>query len=307
MGIHPFGVGDIEAGLDRRYVVGPEIAVGGQGAVFRATRVCGPDGAAADDTVALKLHLHYSQGIRVQREVTALENLSHPTLARLIEQGYCDVAKKHTRYIAYEFIEGQTLSHLLKNGQLLEYEVLPIARDVAAAIAAIWSRGIVHGDIKPSNIMLRDSGNAVLIDLGAARYLEEDAAPRSLRPVDYFSREQVRQSRPIGTMGYFSPEQARGKKVLSCASDVFSLGVVMLQCLLGRHPTDYHQSEMVDGLRASGGRLAASANMLRVLDRMLSANPSARPDPATLSGQFQRQLERLQEELGLDASFVRVC
>jgi serine/threonine protein kinase len=243
----------------------------------------------------------------VQREVTALENLSHPTLARLIEQGYCDVAGKHTRYIAYEFIEGQTLSQLLKGGPLLEYEVLPIARDVAAGIAAIWSRGIVHGDIKPSNIMLRDSGNAVLIDLGAARYLEDDAAPKSLRPVSYFSRERVRQSKPLGTMGYFSPEQARGKKLLSCASDVFSLGVVMLQCLLGRHPTDYRQSELADGIKASGGRLAASASMLRILDRMLSANPSARPDPTTLSTHFQKLSERLQEELGLNATVVNAA
>src|SRR5215470_15404001 len=109
MGIHPFEAGEIEFGLDRRYVVGPEIAVGGQGAVFRATRVSRPDGTGTNDEVALKLHLHNSQDNRVQREITALENLSHPTLARLIEQGYCDVAGKHTRYIAYEFIEGQTL------------------------------------------------------------------------------------------------------------------------------------------------------------------------------------------------------
>src|SRR5208283_2542209 len=101
------------------------------------------------------------------------------------------------------------------------------------------------GDIKPSNIMLRDAGGAVLIDLGAARHLEADYGDADVR-------------KPFGTKGYFSPEQARGARALTCASDVFSLGVVMMQSLMGRHPTEYHQSALADGFRASGGKLAAS-------------------------------------------------
>jgi serine/threonine-protein kinase len=289
MSFQPFVPAEVDAALGRRYIIGPEIGVGGQGAVFRATRTSEPDGTAANDDVALKLHLYPRHDVRVQREINATENLSHPSLARLIEHGYCDVAGTHTRYVAYEFIEGQSVSDRLRNGRLLESEALPIGRDVLSAIAAIWSQRIVHGDIKPSNIMLRDSGGAVLIDLGAARYFDEDAAPRPYRSKGNFSVEQA------GTLGYFSPEQVRGEKTLSCASDIFSLGVVMLQSLQGWHPTNYDQSDLADGILASGRGLAVSSGLLSTLDTMLSARPGLRPSPALLSRSFQ-VLERGMEE-----------
>lgn len=280
---HPFVPADIEGALGRRYVVGPEIAVGGQGAVFKATRVSRPDGTAADEVVALKLHLYRSQDIRVQREVSAMENVSHPNLAQLVEHGYCDVAGRETRYVAWEFIDGQTLSERLKcAGKLLESEVLPIGRDVVAAIAEIWSRHIVHGDINPSNIMLRNSGGAVLIDLGSARHLQQDNSPAARRP--------------CGTWGYLSPEQVRAESGLTCASDIFSLGIVMLQSLLGRHPTDHHQSPLAEGIRASRDRLAVSYGLLCTLDEMLSVRPSFRPTPAGLGSRFQRLQEMMEEE-----------
>ncbi len=216
-----------------------------------------------------------------------MQSISHPCLARLIEQGYCDVAGRHTRYVAWEFVEGQPLSHRLKNGgPLLESEVVTIGRDVAAAIAAIWSQHIVHGDIKPSNIMLRDSGGAVLIDLGAARYLEQDNSPAARKP--------------FGTPGYFSPEQLRGERNLSCASDIFSLGVVLLQCLLGRHPTDYHQSVLEEGIRASRA-VAGSVGLVYMLDKMLTVRPPFRPIPAQLSTYFQRLQEKMESELAMGA------
>ena len=142
---------DIEAALSGRYIVGPEIAVGGcgQGAVFRATRIAWPDGTAADDVVALKLNLYGSQDIRVQREISALENVSHPNLPRLIEHGYCDVAERHTLYVAWELIDGQPLSVQMRHGPLLESETLRIGRDVAEAITEIWSRGIFMGTSSP--------------------------------------------------------------------------------------------------------------------------------------------------------------
>ena len=301
---------DVEAALGRRYNIGHEIGTGGQGAVFRATRTSRPDGTAANDDVALKLHFDRRKNDRLQPEITATENVSHSNLARLIEYGYCHVAGRHTRYVAWEFIDGQPLSVLLKNGPLLGSEVLAIGRDVSAAIAEIWSQRIVHGDIKPSNIMLRNSDghimvgsvdSAVLIDLGAARYLDQHNT-RTLRPSRYLDQHDRRAAfRPFGTWGYFSPEQIKGETALSCASDVFSLGVVMLQCLLGRHPTDYDQRALADGIRASGGRLAASAGLLSVLDGMLSARPTSRPNPAELSRRFQSLRQTIQAEYAMVA------
>lgn len=295
---HPFVPADIEAALGQRYVVRTEIATGGQGAVFKAIRTSQPDGTAADDVVALKLHLYPGQDIRVQREITAMENLSHPNLARLIEHGYCDVAGRRTRYIAWELIEGQSLSHRLKTGgRLRESEVLPIGRDVSAAIAAIWSRQIIHGDIKPSNIMLRDSGGAILIDLGAARYLLEPTR-KPFRPLSSYSPEQPSS---LGTLGYFSPEQARGEKGLSCASDIFSLGVVLLQSVQGWHPTNYDQSALAEGIRASERKLPLSAGLLSALDQMLLARAASRPNPARLSAYFETLRQRMEDEFARGA------
>jgi len=285
--VHPFLAADVEAALNRRYIVGHEIAVGGQGAVFKATRLALPDGTDAYDVVALKLNLYRSQDIRVEREITAMQNITHATLAKLIEHGHCEVAGRHLRYVAYEFIDGETLAEKLKGGPLLESEVLVIGRDISAAIAEIWSRQIVHGDIKPSNIMMRESGGAVLIDLGAARHLAQEDTPAA--------------QKPFGTRGYFSPEQAREVRALTCASDVFSLGVVMLQCLMGRHPTDYHQSGLLEGLRASGGRLAVNVNLLGRLDKMLSGRPTFRPNPAELSRYFQTLLQKMEADFARGA------
>ena len=185
-----FAPADVQAVLGRRYIVGPEIGAGGQGVVFRATRIARPDGKAAHDDVALKLHFCLRQDIRVQREIAAMENVCHANMARLIEHGFCDVPGGRTPYLAWEFIEGLPVHVQLKSGPLLESEVLAIGRDVSAAISEIWSRRIVHGDIKPSNIMVRNSGgymtlgsveSAVLIDLGAAKYLDQENA-RTLRP-----------------------------------------------------------------------------------------------------------------------------
>lgn len=295
---HPFVPADIEAALGQRYVVNAEIATGGQGAVFKAIRKAQPDGTATNDVVALKLHLYPGQDMRVQREIAAMEDLSHPNLARLIEHGYCDVAARRTRYIAWELIEGQTLSHRIKTeGRMRESEILPIGRDVSAAIAAIWSRQIVHGDIKPSNIMLKEAGGAILIDLGAARYLKEPSR-RPFRPLGTYPPEPTSS---LGTVGYFSPEQARGEKNLTCASDIFSLGVVMLQSLQGWHPTNYDQNALAEGLRASDRKLPLSGGLLSALDQMLLARAASRPNPARVSAYFETLRQRMEDEFAKGA------
>jgi serine/threonine protein kinase len=311
MAVHAdrFASADVQAALGRRYIVGPEIGAGGQGVVFRATRIARPDGNAAHDDVALKLHFSVRQDIRVQREVAAMENLRHANMARLIEHGFCEVPGGRTPYLAWEFIEGLPVHVQLKSGPLLESEVLAIGRDVSAAIAEVWSRRIVHGDIKPSNIMVRNSGgfmrlgsveSAVLIDLGAAKYLDQDNA-RTLRPSrDLDPTDAAAMLKPMRTRGYSSPEQIKGVRALTCASDVFSLGIVMLQCLLGRHPTDHDEGALLDGIRASGRRVAASAALLRELDRMLSSRPTSRPNPGELSRDFQSLRKALQAGFGND-------
>ena len=293
MTFQTFEPAEVEAALAGRYIVGPKIATGGQGAVFRATRTSGRDGTATKDPVALKLHFDPTQAFRVQAEVAVLESLSHPNLARLLEHGHCYVAGRKSLYIAYEFIEGQSLKQRLKSGgRLLESEVLPIGRDISAAIEMLWSHRIVHGDIKPSNIMLRTAGGAVLIDLGILKFFEDYNANRTFKPVDRFSPDVVV---PWGTAGYLSPEQAKKEK-LTCASDVFSLGIVLLESLQGWHPTNHNQSALANGISAKERRLDVSASLLGVLDQMLAVTPRDRGKVAKLSSYFQLLQQKLEAE-----------
>src|SRR6516164_5521347 len=151
------------------------------------------------------------------------------------------------------------------------------------------------------DVMLGSVVGAILIDLGAARYLDQDDAHRTLAPSRYADPTNTSPTlKPMGTLGYFSPEQLAGLAPLSCASDVFSLGVVMLQCLLGRHPTGYDQSALSEGIQASGGRLGVSAGLLCALDKMLSARPTFRPNPAELSRCFEslRQTKQAAFDMG---------
>lgn len=284
MAVQAFVPSEIELALGRRYHVDGPIAAG-QGSVFRATRFFRPDAGADHAAVVLKLRPHHP-GMSVPPETGIIEQISNPCLARLIEYGDCDVAGKHARYAAWDFIDGQPLSTRLKSGPLLETETTELGRDLSAAIAAIWSQRIVHGDINPSNIMLRDTGGAVLLDLGASSCFGHDSSPAArMAP---------------GRSGYMSPEQARGEKNLSYASDIFSLGIVMLESLLGRHPTDHQQSALAYGMRASGGMVEGNAGLVCQLDKMLSARPAFRPVPANLSRVLQSLLDRMAEQFAGD-------
>lgn len=115
MASNPYVSSDVELALGHRYSVMQELGVGGQGAVLRATRLKAPDGSPVQDEVALKLHLDPRQDIRVEREIRAMQGLSHPGLSRLIEHGFCDIAGRRTRYIAWQFISLQEGEHVTRH------------------------------------------------------------------------------------------------------------------------------------------------------------------------------------------------
>jgi serine/threonine protein kinase len=227
VGTNPFEPSEIEGAFANRFNLGPELRVGGQGVVYRATRTRDEAGKSCKDDVALKLHLDPRQDERVEREISAAKTLRHPTLASLLEDGTVVIGTRRTRYIAWSFIVGEPLDSQLLRGSLTEPEVVRIGLDVTLAITVLWSKRIVHRDITPKNIMIKAEGGAVLIDLGGARHLDNTTitAPGAT----------------FGTPGYFSPEQYRAEHALTSASDVFALGVVLLQCLLGHHPTNFDQ------------------------------------------------------------------
>ncbi|HEX6717049.1 MAG TPA: protein kinase [Pyrinomonadaceae bacterium] len=190
----------------------------------------------AEDTrlgrkVALKaLPSHFTQDLervrRFQLEAKAASALSHPNIITIFEIGQID----HLHYIAFEFIEGQTLRQRMMLTQLTIAESLQVASSVAAALFAAHEAGIVHRDIKPENIMMRADGVVKVLDFGLAKLTE-------WKPIvsEASTLFQTEQGMVMGTAPYMSPEQARGLGV-DPRTDIWSLGVVLYEMVAGRQP-----------------------------------------------------------------------
>ena len=263
MAVSPFSMADVERSLGGRYVLSHELRTGGQGVVYRAKRIRDTKAASCNNDVALKVHLDPKQDARVQREIQAAQNLKHPTLATLLEEGIITIGGQPTRFIAWDFIEGEPLDKVITKGRLNEGAATTIGFDVAVAIGVLWSKHIVHRDVAPKNIMVKPDGRAVLIDLGGARHLDRS----TLTAPGYF----------FGTIGYLSPEQFRAEHALTCASDIFALGIVMFECLLGHHPTFGDQHQLVSTPPLATVQLPTAKTLAPIIDRMLLARAPFRP------------------------------
>lgn len=267
--------------LGDRYTIHEELRVGGQGVVYRAIRTRARDGSAANDSVALKLHTDPGQDVRVEREIAAMERLRHPNLANLVEHDRITIEGRSVRYVAWEFIEGEALDHRLQAGALPAKIVIFIGRDVARAIEHIWTARIVHRDVNPKNIMLKvGDREAVLIDLGVARHLDEGTITTA--------------GTTWGTMGYFSPEQCHAEPQLTCQSDVYCLGIVLQQALCGRHPTNGDQAALIARpCRTSDLAPSAPAQLADLIDRMFYARAAFRPTPGAIASKLAELSDRI--------------
>lgn len=156
---------------------------------------------------------------KFKREAEAVANISHPNIVNVYDVG-CD---GKVNYIVMEYIDGQNLKEIIKNeGTLDEYTALDITKQIAKALGAAHKKGVIHRDIKPHNILISSEGrNVKVADFGIAK-----AATNST---------MTNIGSIIGSVHYFSPEQAKGKSVKNNA-DLYSLGIVLYEMLLGKVP-----------------------------------------------------------------------
>jgi serine/threonine protein kinase len=155
---------------------------------------------------------------RLPRERALLAGIAHPNVIRIHDAGQAD----DCAWLAMEYFDRGDLRSALRE-PLAPARALSVVRQLAQALQAIHAAGIVHGDVKPQNVMLRGDGGVVLCDFGIARTLRGPAvAPAA-------GEER------IGTPFYLSPEQARGEPVTP-ASDLYSLGVMLVEMLAGERP-----------------------------------------------------------------------
>jgi len=166
---------------------------------------------------------------RFQREAQAASALNHPNILTIHEVGEHD----DIRFIATEFIEGQTIRELIAQGDLTAAEILDIAVQIASALAAAHAAGIVHRDIKPENIMRRADGLVKILDFGIVKLMEQPSAEAG--EGTSLTQTHTEMGVVMGTAGYMSPEQARGLTVDE-RTDIWSLGVVLYEMLAHRAP-----------------------------------------------------------------------
>jgi len=166
---------------------------------------------------------------RFIQEAQAASALNHPNIVTVFEIGEAD----GSRYIALEYVEGETLTSFLKQGHRFGAS-LDIATQIASALDAAHSAGIVHRDIKPDNVMIRPDGVVKLLDFGIAK-LTEKPEPKLESEDETAVQVKTSPGMVIGTANYMSPEQAKGRPV-DTRTDIFSFGVLLYEMVSGRLP-----------------------------------------------------------------------
>jgi predicted ATPase len=208
------------------YRILEKLGAGGMGEVYLA------EDTRLDRKVAVKfLNEEFGRDVdklsRFIQEAKAASALNHPNILTVHEIGECD----GVRYIATEFIEGETLRELLSGKETLPLDlILQILIQTAEALTAAHAAGIVHRDIKPENVMLRRDGYVKVLDFGLAKLSEPKIIGKEQSTLVHSNPGVIR-----GTVAYMSPEQARGLKVDN-RTDIWSFGVLLYELLARRMP-----------------------------------------------------------------------
>ncbi|MBD0371577.1 MAG: protein kinase [Pyrinomonadaceae bacterium] len=211
-----------------RYEIRKPLGAGGMGEVYMAqdTRL--------ERVVALKI---LPEGVssdqqrmrRFEQEARAASALNHPNVTHIYEIE--EEAGHH--FIAMEYIEGATLRQHMAASSLKLHDALDIAQQIAAALSAAHTAGIIHRDIKPENIMIRADGYVKVLDFGLAKLTEQHGETDTEAPTK--ALVNTGPGMVMGTARYMSPEQARGVEV-DARTDLWSLGVVLYEAVAGRPP-----------------------------------------------------------------------
>ena len=206
--------------LDGRYSIESLVGVGGMANVYRGTDL------KTGNQIAVKVlkdeFLDNEELVRrFKNESKAISILSHPNIVKVYDVSVTD----KLQYIVMEYVDGITLKEYLKQrgGALTWKETVHFATQILSALQHAHSKGIIHRDVKPQNIMLLADGSIKMMDFGIARFSR--------------AQSQTVSDKAIGSVHYISPEQAKGERT-DARTDIYSVGVMLYEMLSGRLPFD---------------------------------------------------------------------
>lgn len=268
------------------YEIVDTAGTGGMGVVYRAVD------RALGRTVALKvlrddLRAHPVLVARFQREAETFATLNHPNIVHIYSVGCIG----RIPFIAMEYVEGPALSDVLQErGPLPWREALDVAAQVASALSCAHDAQIIHRDVKPANILIDKNGRALVTDFGIAKVLSAET-------------QLTADGSRLGTPQYLCPERCQDQEITP-ASDVYSLGVVLFQCLTGKMP--YEALSSVEFIEKIIGEAPARVRDFvpsipepvdRLVAFMLEKDPLKRPGDGRALGEA---IDRVRRGLPLD-------
>ncbi len=256
------------------YVVLEQIGAGGMGRVFKAVH------RRMERVVALKVLALDTMGDdesihRFHREVKAAARLSHPNIVTAYDAG----EDGGVHYLVMEYIEGQNLTDLVQQqGPLPAGTAIGLVLQGARGLGYAHQKGIVHRDVKPSNLLLENSGTVKILDMGLARFRAAGGTAASTDVSDLTGTGMA-----MGTLNYVAPEQALDARLADHRSDIYSLGCTLHYLLTGRSPAPrgsamailkWHEKGEIPSLRSN--RPDVPERLDAVFRRMVARSPDER-------------------------------
>ena len=283
-----------------RYRIVSRLGVGGMGVVYKAIDLQLNRSVAVKALEDRRLLLPGASS-RLRAEALAAASLDHPYVCKVYELA----ETSSETFMIMEFVEGETLSAVLKRGVPPLLQTLQIAREIVEGLAAAHARGLVHRDVKPANVMVMPNGHIKLLDFGVAG-VEMETTPAD----DTRTHLPMATRLHAGTPHYMAPEQAAGQPITTRA-DLFSFGVLLYECLTGSLPFsgsttfDYVRHVMQSAPKRLD-RVAPDtpAVLVDLVERCLEKTPADRPESA---GEIDRQLRALTDTLTSPGAAIRTA